>query len=97
MGGRPRRSTSRRSSRTSSGTYPPAVQSAQRIPRKLPIPVYMNADPGRHLTLIRDPTEMRSGSGGIRRLSVPARSPFADGPAGSLGDGDRTLAELRYL
>ena len=42
-GGSPRRSTSRRSSRTSSGTWPPAVQSAQRIPTKLPIPVYTNA------------------------------------------------------
>ena len=38
-GGRPRRSTSSTSSRTSSGTRPPAVQSAQRMPMKLPIPV----------------------------------------------------------
>ena len=42
-GGSPRRSTCSRSSSTSSGTWPPAVQSAQRIPTKLPIPVYMYA------------------------------------------------------
>jgi Protein-L-isoaspartate(D-aspartate) O-methyltransferase (PCMT) len=39
-GGRPRASTARTSPSTSSGTCPPAVQSAQRMPMKLPMPAY---------------------------------------------------------
>ena len=38
-GARPRARSSSTSSRTSSGTRPPAVQSAQRMPTKLPMPV----------------------------------------------------------
>jgi isopentenyl-diphosphate delta-isomerase len=39
LGGRPRASSSSTSSSTSSGTRPPAVHSAQRMPTKLPMPV----------------------------------------------------------
>ena len=39
LGARPRASSSSTSSSTSSGTWPPAVHSAQRMPTKLPMPV----------------------------------------------------------
>jgi len=43
VGASPRRSSSTTSSSTSSGTWPPAVHSAQRMPTKLPMPVYAYA------------------------------------------------------
>jgi isopentenyl-diphosphate Delta-isomerase len=43
VGASPRRNSSSTSSSTSSGTWPPTVHSAQRMPMKLPMPVYAYA------------------------------------------------------